>query len=98
MEGTLQSGPPLDLYFASLRFLDWWIDYEGWIERGATMGWREQNFKALAKLPASSAALAPVDAVRWLQRYRHSPAQASRIRDIMRSKRRGGGPETCRPV
>lgn len=30
---TLGYGPALDLYNASLRFLDWWLEYENWIEK-----------------------------------------------------------------
>ena len=84
---TLNNGPALGLYFASLRFLDWWLDYETWISKETTSDWRDQCFKAFASLPASQPSLPPREAVLWLSQYRSNPAKINRVRERLRELR-----------
>lgn len=84
---TLHSGPAVDLYLASLRFLDWWLEYEDWIARETSGDWRTQNFRAFGGLPTSRPMLPPREAVHWLRQYRKDPVKVARVREAMRSLR-----------
>lgn len=81
---TLNSGPAIGLYFASLRFLDWWIDYENWISKETRSDWRNKNYDAFASLPASQPSLPPREALLWLTQYRNNPAKITRVRERLR--------------
>lgn len=81
---TLHSGPALDLYFASLRFLNWWLEYEKWIAEETSNDWRDMAYNAFAKLPGSRASLAPKKAILWLNQYQYNPTQIARVRDWMK--------------
>jgi len=76
---TFHSGPALDLYFASLRFLDWWLEYEQWIGKETSSTWRQAGHKAFASLPASRPSLPPDEALLWLNQYRHNPTRIDRV-------------------
>ncbi|MEC5127256.1 hypothetical protein VSU19_10885 [Verrucomicrobiales bacterium BCK34] len=80
----LHNGPALDLYFASLRFLDWWLEYENWIERETSTGWREAGYRAFASLPASRPSLPPQEAILWLNQYRSNPTHITRLSEWIR--------------
>lgn len=82
---TLNQGPALELYFRSLRFLDWWLTYEKWIESKTAPDWREACYEAFASLPASRPSLPPREAVLWLAQYRSNPARINRVRERLRS-------------
>lgn len=82
---TLHPGPIDDLYLVSLRFLDWWLDYEEWISEEMSVDWRSQNFRAFALLPTSRPKLPPWEAVLWLRQYRRNPLKVPRVRERMRS-------------
>ena len=82
---TLHGGPALDLYFASLRFLDWWLEYEKWIGKETATGWREAGYTAFASLPASRPSLPPQEAILWLNQYRSNPTQVTRVDEWKRS-------------
>lgn len=84
---TLGNGPAPELYFASLPFLDWWLDYESWLARHAGSSWREKCFGAFASLPASRPSLPPKESMIWLSQYRRNPRKISRVRDRLRSLR-----------
>jgi len=86
--GSLDTGPAFELYFASLRFLDWWLDYEKWIEEETSPNWRVKNYAAFASLPASRPSLPPSEAVRWLRQYRNNPVHIARVSEWMRSRKR----------
>lgn len=85
---TLHSGPALHLYFASLRFLDWWLEYEKWIEKETSSDWREAGYAAFASLPASRPSLPPQEATLWLNQYRRNPTRIARVSAWMRSGKR----------
>ena len=82
---SLHNGPALDLYFASLRFLDWWLEYEKWIAEETSANWRRIGYAAFASLPASRPSLPPQEAILWLNQYRHNPSRISRVSEWMRS-------------
>jgi hypothetical protein len=82
---NLFSGPAIKLYIASLRFVDWWLNYEDWIAKSARPGWRNKNYRAFAKLPASKPSLPPADCVHWLRDYQSNPKQITRVREKMRA-------------
>jgi len=82
---TLPNGPALDLYYTSLQFLDWWLDYEKWIVAETSASWRDQCYAAFAKLPASRLILPPKEAILWLNRYRHDPTRIVRVSEWTRS-------------
>ena len=82
---SLHGGPTLDVYFASLRFLDWWLDYEEWIAEETSADWREKGYTAFASLPASRPSLPPKEAILWLNQYRHNPSGIARVREWMRA-------------
>ncbi|MBP85051.1 MAG: hypothetical protein CMO61_14515 [Verrucomicrobiales bacterium] len=82
---SLANGPALDLYFSSLRFLDWWLEYESWIEKRTDPTWRYQCYEAFSSLPASRPSLPPREAILWLSQYRRNPSGITRIRERMRS-------------
>ncbi|MDF1826616.1 MAG: hypothetical protein P1U68_18375 [Verrucomicrobiales bacterium] len=82
---TLHCGPALDLYFASLRFLDWWLDYEKWIGEETSTSWRKASYTAFASLPASRPTLPPQKAILWLNQYQRHPTRIARISEWMRS-------------
>ena len=84
---TLRFGPAKDLYFASLKFLDWWLEYEEWIAGEVGTAWRERCHNAFASLPASRASLPPAELVLWLSQYRNNPGKINRIRERLRSLR-----------
>ena len=86
----LRNGPAVDLYFASLRFLDWWLDYEVWIARETPPDWRKENYRAFASLPASRVSLPPKEAIAWLRQYRRDPAKIDRVRERMRGMKKRG--------
>ncbi len=83
---SLRTSPLPELYFASLRFLNWWLDYEEWISKQAALHWRDKNYAAFSSLPASRPSLRPAEAIQWLSEYRSNPAKITRIRDRMRSR------------
>ncbi|MGI9240306.1 MAG: hypothetical protein ACR2RV_05865 [Verrucomicrobiales bacterium] len=84
----LRSNPVTDLYVSSLRFLNWWLEYESWVRKTTWAGWREQNYSDFAKLPASKPALPPREAGQWLRQYRYQPAKITRVRELMRALKR----------
>lgn len=84
---TLHSGSALELYFASLRFLDWWLEYEQWIEKETSKAWREAGYRAFASLPASRPSLPPEEASLWLNQYRGNPTRIARAGEWMQSGR-----------
>ena len=85
---NLFNGPAINLYIASLIFLDWWLSYEDWIAKSARSGWRDQNYRAFAKLPASKPSLPPADSVDWLHDYQVEPKKITRVRERMRALKR----------
>ncbi|MDF1849750.1 MAG: hypothetical protein P1U85_02870 [Verrucomicrobiales bacterium] len=82
---ALGNGPATDLYYASLRFLDWWLAYEKWTARNTAQGWRERCYEAFASLPASRPSLPPREAAIWLSQYRRNPGKIKRVRERLRS-------------
>ena len=82
---TLHCGPAVGLYFASLRFLDWWLEYENWIARETAIDWRDKGYAAFSSLPASRPSLSPREAQLWLTQYRNNPAAITRARERMRA-------------
>ncbi len=82
--GSLSNGPALEVYFSSLRFLDWWLAYEKWIAQQTSSEWREKCFEAFASLPASRPSLPPREAILWLSQFRSNPGKISRVRDRLR--------------
>lgn len=85
---TLNNGPALDLYFASLRFLEWWLDYEKWIEAETSPDWRKSCYTAYGSLPASRPSLPPKEVILWLNRYRFDPTRIQRVSEWMRATKR----------
>ena len=57
---------------ASLKFLDWWLEYELWIFKNTYPSWREKCFNNFKKLPKSNIWLRPDVALSWLEKYRDS--------------------------
>ena len=84
---SLGNGPALDLYFASVRFLDWWLEYESWIAEKTASNWRDKNYEAFSSLPASRPSLPPREALVWLAQYRNDPTGITRVRERMRTLR-----------
>ncbi len=82
---TLFNGPAINLYIASLKFLDWWLNYEDWIAESTRNGWRVNNYKSFSKLPASKTSLPPADCVHWLRQYKSDPTQIIRVREKLRT-------------
>lgn len=80
VEDFLDSGPVEDLYFATCRFLDWWLEYEEWIAATAGPDHRESCYQLFRKLPRSKPWLTPGEAQRWLRKYRRNPASLKRAR------------------
>lgn len=84
---TLRNGRAIELYNASLKFLDWWLAYEDWIDETTATGWREKGYAAFASLPASRPILAPQEALAWLRQYREDPVKIVRVSEWMKSRR-----------
>lgn len=82
---ALHNGPAAELYFASLRFLDWWLEYENWIGKNTREDWRSRNFQAFSSLPASRPLLPPAEALIWLAQFRNNPSKITRVRERRRS-------------
>ena len=85
---SLGNGPAMELYFASVRFLDWWLEYENWISKRTSPGWRDRNYDAFASLPASRPTLPPREAVLWLAQFRNNPAKINRVRERLQDLKR----------
>ncbi len=88
-DDLLATGPAAELYTASCRFLDWWLDYEDWIAGVTSPGYREACRRAFAKLPKSSPWLEPEAALAWLRRFRDKGAGVKRARRTV-SRRTAG--------
>ncbi|MEO0447483.1 MAG: GTPase, partial [Verrucomicrobiota bacterium] len=83
---TLHKGPALELYLASLRFLDCWLEYERWISVETPSSWREEVYEEYSGLPSSPLSLPPREAGRWLTEYQRNPARLATIGERMQSE------------
>ncbi|MEO0447027.1 MAG: hypothetical protein AAF191_13220 [Verrucomicrobiota bacterium] len=74
----LNRGQPHQIYQASTTFLEWWLAYEGWIERRAKMGYRDCCHHVYQKLPASRHWLPPQESIAWVRKFLADPSKAPR--------------------
>jgi hypothetical protein len=79
-ETLLCGGSAREVYAASCRFLDWWLEYERWIADTVGNRYRDTCHRNFSKLPASVPWLPPSQALAWLRAYRQSPATVGRAR------------------
>ena len=103
----LRSDSPTDLYRASCRFLDWWLEYEEWIAETTPPGYRETCFRHFRNLPKSKSWLPPERGISWLREYRDNPASLRRAREWKQESpkrsdsldtRSGGQPQRNAPL
>lgn len=80
-EEILRTHPTADLFQASRRFLRWWLDYEDWIRRVTSSGYRDACFRTFKKLPRSRAWLPPSAGLGWLSTYATDPTSLRRARN-----------------
>ncbi len=76
----LRSTPATDLFEASLKFLQWWLEYEAWVDQVTERGYRDRCYRMFGKLPKSKPWLTPDQARKWLQGYAKSPETLRRAR------------------
>lgn len=87
-EEHLRPGPVVDLFIASRRFLDWWLEYENWIAEVAGPGYRAACYRAFRKLPKSRPWLPPELALDWLRAYAsEEPDSLRRAREWKRGRK-----------
>lgn len=85
-EDHLRSGSPTEMYHASCRFLDWWLDYETWIAGTTPSGYRGTCFRHFRKLPKSKEWLPPEQGFQWLREFRDNPFTLRRSREWKRKE------------
>ena len=79
-EESLRGGSAMEVYEASCRFLDWWLEYEQWVADTVGNRYRDTCYRNFRKLPASAPWLPPTQALAWLRAYRQSPTNVDRAR------------------
>ncbi|MGC6508846.1 MAG: hypothetical protein ACON4U_10545 [Myxococcota bacterium] len=65
---------------ASLRFLEWMLDYENWIMENTQSNYRSSCFASFKKIPKSRTWLHPSDGMSWLKKYKENPADLTRAK------------------
>ena len=63
---------------ASRGFLEWWLEYESWIQAHTDSGYRQRCHQIFRRKSKTSAWLKPADALDWLQQYMDSPTTLQR--------------------
>ncbi|MEM6278095.1 MAG: hypothetical protein AAF733_01355 [Verrucomicrobiota bacterium] len=81
----LRTAPVSEMFDASLRFLQWWLEYEAWVHRVTESGYRDRCFRMFRKLPKSKPWLTPDQARKWLRSYAESPETLTRARSWKQS-------------
>ncbi|MAA80399.1 MAG: hypothetical protein CL916_14180 [Deltaproteobacteria bacterium] len=66
---------------ASRSFLEWWLEYESWIESTTSPDYRKKCFQSFRSLPKSKHWLPPNEALSWLRQYMDSPKSVPRAKN-----------------
>ena len=69
---------------ASRSFLEWWLEYESWIETTIGQEYRYKCYRAYRNLSKSKSWLQPHDALSWLTSYMDSPTTVPRAKNWIR--------------
>lgn len=76
------SAPKIEIYQASLPFLDWLISYEYAVLAKYGRAYRQKNYWDYDKKSRTKAWVEPATALRWFQCYRKSPEQLVRPKKL----------------
>lgn len=60
---------PAELMDAMAPLLEWWLEYEAWIEKNMGMKYREQCFSEWKKVKSRTSWLSPSQATRWVEGF-----------------------------
>ena len=86
-EGLLNKKDLDKIEIASRSFLEWWLEYESWIDSTIGQDYRYKCYRAYRSLSKSKTWLQPRDGLAWLTCYMDSPKTVPRAKNwIQRSK------------
>jgi len=66
---------------ASRKFLEWWLEYENWIETKTDKNYRKQCYKQFRNFSNSRVWLPPDKSTKWLRCYLSSPESLQRAKE-----------------
>ena len=72
---------------ASRSFLEWWLEYESWIDSTIGQDYRYKCYRAYRNLSKSKSWLQPREALSWLTNYMESPTTVPRAKNWNRKSK-----------